>query len=38
MIENYQFQREKIQKNVDKLIEDFSIEQVVSKTIEVYQK
>ncbi len=38
MIENYQFQREKIKKNVDKLIEDFSIEQVVSKTIEVYQK
>ena len=38
MIENYQFQREKIRKNMDTLIKNFSIEQVVSKTIEIYQK
>jgi glycosyltransferase involved in cell wall biosynthesis len=38
MIENNQFQKEKIKKHIDHLLKRYSIEEIASKTIEVYQK
>ena len=38
MIENNQFQKEKIKMHIDHLLKRYSIEEIASKTIEIYQK